>query len=415
MKEARRPRVGRGFPLSKPSLAIAVLRRARYKTRRMDCKWLSQAVPYISHVDSRMVRISRYATSSFSKLNYMHDSDKLCMERLDHKDWLAPNEMLKIFRNVRNPELIINAFKKAARRIDYRPSEALYSLLIDRLAYSRKFAYVEDLLDKAKCEKCRLSDDFFYRLIKMYGNVANHPDKAIETLLKMPDFNCWPTVKTFNYVLNMLVNTRQFEVIHEVYLSAPRLGITLDTCCFNILIKGLCDCDKLDAAFSLLHEIPKQGCRPNATTYSTIMHYLCKHDKVSEALELCDRMQKNGCHPDTITFNILISGLCKQGRVSEGMEFLKTMKLKGCYPNSGTYQALLYGLLSAKKFVEAKDFMGIMISEGVKPSYSSYKLIICGLCRENLLTDAELVLEQMVHQGFVPRMGTWKMILACML
>ncbi|WOL03258.1 pentatricopeptide repeat-containing protein [Canna indica] len=380
----------------------------------MGCKRVSQTILYTSDVDFRMIRISRCFTSSFSKLNCEHDNENSCFEKLDNKEWLAPKEILKIFRNVRNPELIISAFKKAASRMDYKPSEALYSLLIDKLAYSRKFSYIEYLLERAKDENCKLSDEFFYRLIKMYGNVANYPDKAINMLIGMPEFNCWPNIKTFNYVLNMLVNGRHFEVIHEVYLSAPRLGVILDTCCFNILIKGVCQCGKVDAAFSLLDEIPKQGCRPNATTYSTIMYYLCKHGRVSEASDLCERMQKNGCSPDTITFNILISGLCKQGKVTEGMEMLRTMKLKGCYPNSGTYQVLLYGLLSAKKFMEAKNFMGIMTSEGIKPSFSSYKLIIDGLCRENLLTDAGMVLEQMVDQGFVPRMGTWKMILTCM-
>jgi hypothetical protein len=35
------------------------------------------------------------------------------------------------------------------------------------------------LLARARAEKFRFSDEFFYRLVKMYGNVANHPQKAI--------------------------------------------------------------------------------------------------------------------------------------------------------------------------------------------------------------------------------------------
>lgn len=380
----------------------------------MGCRIVSQTALNGSLSDYSMIRISRYSTFLITKSNCKLDNDEFWLDKLDQKDWLAPNVVLKIFRHVRNPESIITAFRKAASRMDYRPNETLYSLLIDKLAHFQKFSYVDELLERAKRENCKLSDDFFYRLIKMYGNVANHPDKAIEILLKMPYFNCWPTVKTFNYVLNMLVNTRQYEVIHEVYLSALRLCVTLDTCSFNILIKGLCQWGKLDAAFSVLQEIRNQGCEPNATTYSTIMYYLCKHDRVGEALDLCETMEKIGCYPDTITFNILISGLCKQGKVTEAMEMLNTMKLKGCYPNSGTYQVLLYGLLSSKKFVEAKYFIDTMISEGSRPSFSSYKIIIDGLCRENSLIHAEMVLEQMVHQGFVPRMGTWKILLKCM-
>ncbi|XP_077252309.1 uncharacterized protein LOC143891648 isoform X2 [Tasmannia lanceolata] len=371
-------------------------------------------------IDLSIIKISRCMVySSFSsiasKFNYhAFEKDTDLLSRLDHKDWLAPNEVLKIFKSLKDPELVISVFKKVSKRMDFKPDEALYSVIIEKLACARKFDAVDDLLGRMKDENCKLSDEFFYRLIKIYGNVANNQERAIETLFKMPDFHCWPTIKTFNFVLNMLVCTRQFDVIHEVYLSAPRLGVALDTCCFNILIKGLCQCDKLDAAFELLHEFPKQGCRPNVTTYSTLMHCLCKHDKVDEAFELFERMEKEGYHPDSITFNILISGLCKQGRVVEATELLDKMRLKGCSPNSGSYQAVLYGLLSCDRFVEAKDFMNRMVSDNFHPSFLSYKLLIDGLCTQNLLNDVDLVLKQMVRQGFVPRMGTWKKILEIM-
>lgn len=377
-------------------------------------KWVSGAIFLSLRAGQRIISVSQCSLSSLVKFNNPEDSDKYWLGRLDHKDWLAPNEVLKIFQNLRDPELILGAFEKASGRMDYKPREALYSLLVDRLAYARNFHAIDDLLERAKAEKCILTDEFFYKVIKIYGNVASHPEKAIATLLRMPDFRCWPMVRTFNCVLNMLVCTRKYEAIHEVYLSAPKLGITLDTCCFNILIKGQCQWGNLDAAFSLLNEIPKQGCRPNATTYSTIMHFLCKNGRVSDAFELCEKMEAEGCYPDTVTFNILISGLCKQKKLGKAMELLSAMQLKGCYPNSDTYQAIVYGFLDSKKYVEAKDFMGLMISKGWNPSFLSYKMTIEGLCSEKLLDDVDLVLKQMVHQGFVPRMGTWVKILKCM-
>lgn len=375
-------------------------------------KWGTLAISV--YINVNIIRISSRSVGSLSRFNFKREDDNFWLRRLDHKDWLSPNEVLKIFTNLRDPELIMDSFKKLSGRMDYKPREALYQLLIDKLADARNFGAIDELLETAKFENCRLSDEFFYRVIKIYGNIANHLERAIETLLRMPEFHCWPTVKTFNCVLNMLVCAKQYEIIHEVYLSAHKLGVSLDTCCFNILIKGLCQCDKLDAAFSLLHEMPKQGCRPNATTYSTLMHALCRNGRVNEAFEICERMESGDCYPDTITFNVLISGLCKQGRVTEGLTFLKKMKLKGCSPNSGTYQALLYGLLSSKKFLEAKDFIGVMITEGKCPSCLSYKLAIEGLCGENLLNEVDVVLKQMVYQGFVPRMGTWKKIVECM-
>lgn len=380
----------------------------------LQCKCFGQVNCCLAHLDLKVVSIWKHSISSLTKFSSAKENDNYWLKQLDHKDWLAPNEVLKVFGNLRDPKLVMGAFKKASSRVDYKPSEALYSLIIDRFACSQMFDAIGDLLESAKCEKCRLSDDFFCRVIKIYGNLANHIELAINTLYKMPEFHCWPTVKTFNYVLNMLVCTKQFEIIHEVFLSASKLGVSLDICCFNILIKGLCQLDKLEEGFLVFNEISKQGLSPNVTTYSTLMHAFCKHGRVKEAFEVYDMMERRGCHPDAITFNILISGLCKRGKVDEGMKFLKTMKLKGCYPNSGTYQTLLYGLLHDKRFAEAKNFMGAMISERKYPSFLSYKLAIEGLCSENLMQDVDFVLKQMVGQGFVPPMGTWKKITACL-
>ncbi|PKA53055.1 Pentatricopeptide repeat-containing protein [Apostasia shenzhenica] len=400
--------------LSKKSKLSNIDQKLGTKPMTLAHKFVVDASVYLEHVNLNFWRIWKRSVSSLIKFKNAQENECFWLERLNHKDWLAPNEFLQVFGNLRDPELIMVAFEKASARVDYKPSEALYSLLIDRLACGKKFDSIGELLDKAKHEKCRLSNDFFYRAIKIYGNVANHPEEAINILFRMPEFHCWPNVKTFNYMLNMLVCRKQFEVIHEIFLSATPLGVSLDTCSFNILIKGLCELGKFEAGFSILKEIPKHGLRPNATTYSTLMHSFCNHGRVDEAFEVYELMEREGCCPDTVTFNILISGLCKKGKADEGMGLLKTMTLKGCCPNSDTYQALLYGLLHAKRFVEAKDFICMGRSEGIRPSFLSYKMAIEGLCSEKLLNDVGTILKLMVDQGFVPRMGTWKKIIECM-
>ncbi|KAJ4981632.1 hypothetical protein NE237_032469 [Protea cynaroides] len=364
-------------------------------------------------VDLGIIRLSNCNLSSCYSSAATASTDKVnLLDRLNHKDWLAPNEVLKIFKPLGDSELVLKVLERVSKRKDYKPNEALYTLVIEKLAQGKKFDAIEDVLKRIKGERnCRLSDDFFFGVIKIYGNMAGYIDKAIETLFSMPEFSCWPEVRTFNFVLNMLVSTKQFDVIHEVYLGAPRLGVTIDACSLNILIKGLCDCDKLDSAFNLLDEFPKQGCRPNVKTYSTLMHSLFDHGRVDDAFGLLERMEREGCFPDTIAFNVLISGLSKQGRVSEGMELLEKMKFKGCYPNSGSYQAVLYGLIQSQKFVEAQRLIEMMVNEGLLPSFLSYKLVIQGLCEENLLEEVDLILRQMINQGFVPKKGLWRKII----
>ncbi|KAL2483488.1 Pentatricopeptide repeat-containing protein [Forsythia ovata] len=286
--------------------------------------------------------------------------------------------------------------------------------VIDKLAIANNFDGIETLMQRIKLErKCRLSDEFFRNVIKIYGHLGGRINSAIETLFDMPNYKCWPSVKTFNFVLNLLVSTKHFDVVHEVYMGASKLGVEIDACSLNIIIKGLCGCGQMEAAFSVLDEFPKQKCRPNVRTFSTMIHGFCERGCIDEAFNLLERMEREGVEPDTIVFNILILGLRKRGRVEEGIELFDRMMLKGCDPNSGTYQEVLYCLLDAKRFVDAKDFMKKMTDKGVIPSYESYKLVINGFCSENLVENVDWGLRQMVKHGFVPKMGIWKRVLQC--
>lgn len=304
-----------------------------------------------------------------------------------------------------------------SKRKDYKPNEALYTLVINQLAQAKSFDAIEHVMERVKAESNRypLSDAFFYNLIKIYGNMAGRITQAIHTLFDMPHYNCWPTVKTFNFVLNLLASAKLFDVLHDIYISAPKLGVEIDACCLNILVKGLCENGNLDAAFSVLDEFPKQNCRPNVRTFSTLMHGLCEHGRIEEAFELVRRMEEYGVEADTIMFNILISGLRKRGRVEEGMELLERMKREGCYPNAGSYQEVLYGLIDKGMYVEAKGVAGGMISEGMSPSFVSFKKLIHGFCGKMAVEDLDWVLKQMVQQGFVPKMMMWMEIVQCVL
>ncbi|KAI3804868.1 hypothetical protein L1987_26727 [Smallanthus sonchifolius] len=118
----------------------------------------------------------------------------------------------------------------------------------------------------------------------------------------MPSYSCWPTAKTFNFVSNLLVDTKHLDVIHEVYTSAGRLGFEIDACCLNIMIKGLCKNGDVDAALQVFDEIPKQGCEPNTGTFSALTHGLFEvgHVVVGEHLE-CSiedyEFNTTDCHP----------------------------------------------------------------------------------------------------------------------
>ncbi|XP_050370867.1 pentatricopeptide repeat-containing protein At3g14580, mitochondrial [Argentina anserina] len=333
-------------------------------------------------------------------------------KKLHHKDWLSPTEVLQVFTSLPDPTSLLPTLHHYSTRKDYKPTEALYTLIIDKLSQAHLFDSVDTIISRIKSERnCRLSDDFFRNVIRNYGNVGGYIKKAMQTLYDMPGFGCWPSVKTFNLVLHLLVSTKMFEVVHEVYLKSAELGVEVDACSLNIMIKGLCECGKVESAVKVLDEFPQQKCVPNALTFSTLMHGLCGNGKVDEAFGLLKRMEDEGVDPDSVTFNILIAGLRRQKRNDEGIELLEKMKLKGCAPNPASYQEGLYCLLDAGRFVEAREFMIRMVSRHVGPSFVSYKQLIQGLCKEDRVEELDWVLRQMMRQGFVPKMGMWRQII----
>lgn len=364
-----------------------------------------------SALNQRLIHKSASSTPLTSPSLGSSNQTSSTIQKLFHKDWLSPNEVAKIFTTL-EPNSVLPMLDHISKRKDYKPHETLFTVIITKLGQAKNFDAIDGILNMIKTQKnCRISDEFFYNVIKIYGNLGGLNNKVIETLFDMPEYNCWPSTKTFNFVLNLLVSSNKFDVIHEVFVGATRLGVEIDACTLNILIKGLCKCGRLEDAYQVLDEFPKQGCLPNKQTFSTIMHCMCEKGMVDEAFGLIKRMEKEGISMDAVAFNILVSGLQKQGRIQESMELLDRMKLMGCDPNKGTYQEVLYGLLKCKRYVDAKDFVHRMRSKSLIPSFLSYKLLVLGLCEENLLEDVHWVLKSMVSVGFVPRMGMWRIVL----
>lgn len=278
------------------------------------------------------------------------------------------------------------------------------------------FHSIDEMLQRIKLEKnCSLSDEFFCAVLKLYGNVGGLVDRCVQILYDMPSYKVWPSAKTFCFVLNLLVNSRQFSIVHEVYSRSSKLGVSVDACCLNIMLKGLCECGRLEAAFQVFDEFPKLNLSPNVRTFSTLMRALCESNRVEEAFRMLDKMEKENVSPDAITFNILIAGLRKQQKVKECLEVLeRVMILKGCDPNPGTYQEVLYSLIDAKRYVDAKEFMEGMIRKSMSPSFQSFRKTFIGFCKSNSTDDACWVLERMVQQDFVPKMNMWRRVLRVM-
>ncbi|XP_051123791.1 pentatricopeptide repeat-containing protein At3g14580, mitochondrial [Andrographis paniculata] len=364
---------------------------------------------------NQLRRFHEFAPTARRRLNLPGHGDHPSFPDLAaHRDWLSTPQVIRIFQTLENPNHALPLLDQLSRRRDYRPNESLYSTVIHKLELAGDFDGIDAVMARIKAERnCRLSDAFFRNVIKIYGHTAGRINRAIATLFAMPSYKCWPSTATFNFVMNLLVNSKQYDVVHQVYAAAPELGVEIDACCLNIIIKGLCNCGKIEAARKVFDEFPDQKCAPNLRTFSTLIHGLCQHGRVDEAFVLMDRMEADGVEADAVVFNILISGLRKLRRVEEGIKLFDQAMIKGCEPNPATYQEVVYCLLDGRRLGEAKSFAARMIDKGMKPSYETYKRLIIGFCEDNAMEDVEWTLKWMSEHRFVPKMGMWKQMVRC--
>ncbi|KAI3960530.1 hypothetical protein MKW92_035395 [Papaver armeniacum] len=269
----------------------------------------------------------------------------------NHKDWLA--------------------LERVSQCKDYKPNETLFTPVFTELSQSKNFDAINDIMKRIKTEekKVGVSSQMisFTLLLRFMEMLVGMLKKLLE--LSSVCQIC-PSTRTFNFVLNLLVSSKRYKIVNEVYMDASRLGVVVNTCSFNILVKGLCKNDDVKKGFELLDEFPKQDCQPNVITYSTL-HCLCRNGRTDESFKLLDRMENEVCDPDTISFSLLISGLGKQGRADEGIERLDRTKMNGFKPNSGSYQVVLYSIINSKKFIDAKHYIdkNRTTSEGFSPSF----------------------------------------------
>ncbi|KAK7366559.1 hypothetical protein VNO80_08552 [Phaseolus coccineus] len=369
----------------------------------------------ISPTLGRVVPLKLTLLRLLSPFSTTPNGDTAILARLKHKDWLTPKEATTLLTSLTDPSSTLSFFNLYTSRKDFDPTEPFCTTLVAKLAQAQHLNPLLTLhhtLTLPRPQRRHFSDNFFFTLIKAYAHSFQRVDHVLRTLHEMP---CPPSTRTFNFVLNHLVNTRLYCAAHDLFLHVPQLGVTLDACSLNILIKGLCAQGELNAAFRVLEEFPGLGCEANALTYTTLMKGLCERGRMEEAFVLLERMEGGSVDADAAVFNVLIGGLRKGGRVDDGWRVLEGMMGKGVCPNGGSYNEVLCGLVEGGRFEEAKKVVERMEVEGFVPSFESYKGLVKGFCERGVVGEVEWVVRDMVRNGFVPKMGMWGKIVQCAL
>lgn len=317
-----------------------------------------------------------------------------------------------------NPPLSPQLFMPSSSSPDsgsYKLGDSTFYSLIHNYASSADFRSLEKVLDRIKSERRVLVEKCFIVIFRAYGK-AHLPNKAVDLFQTMlHDFRCRPTVKSFNSVLNVIIQEHKFSSALDFYYSnvvALRSGVCKDNILnmknmnispnvltFNLVIKAMCKLGLVDRAVQVFREIPLRNCTHDVFTYSTLMDGLCKENRIDEAVSLLDEMQIEGCFPTPVTFNVLISALCKKGDIGRAAKLVDNMFLKDCLPNEATYNALIHGLCLKGKLDKAVSLLDRMVMNKCVPNDVTYGTIINGLVKHGRAVDGANLLVSMEERG----------------
>ncbi|KAJ6695169.1 PPR CONTAINING PLANT-LIKE PROTEIN [Salix koriyanagi] len=335
-----------------------------------------------------------------------------------------------------DPPISDKIFKTGAKMGSYKLGDSTFYSLINNYADLGDFKSLEKVLDRMRCEKRVVVEKCFIVIFKAYGK-AHLPEKAVDLFNRMAyEFECKRTVKSFNSVLNVIIQEDLFYRALEFYnhvIGAKGVNISPNVLTFNLVIKAMCKVGLVDDAVQMLRKMPVSKCQPDAYTYSTLMDGLCKADRIDEAVSLLDEMQIDGCFPSPVTFNVLINGLYNGHKA---IEVWKDMAKHNCTQNEVCYSVLIHGLCKDEKVKDAMmssisraiDLLNSMLDRGCDPDLVTCiiflralrekldppqdggefldGLVVRLLKRQRVLGAAKIV-EVMLQKILPPKLSTW--------
>ncbi|KAK2992124.1 hypothetical protein RJ640_019380, partial [Escallonia rubra] len=123
----------------------------------------------------------------------------------------------------------------------YKTGDRTFYSLIESYANLGDFGSLEKVFDQMKRERRAFIEKNFILLFRAYGK-ANLHEKAVDMFGRMVDeFNCRQTVRSFNSVLNVIIQAGHFHRaldFHD-YVLRSRNSVSPNVLTFNLVIKAM--------------------------------------------------------------------------------------------------------------------------------------------------------------------------------
>ncbi|KAL9228847.1 hypothetical protein vseg_004383 [Gypsophila vaccaria] len=304
---------------------------------------------------------------------------------------LTGNRLETLISRQKDPTLSLQIFHYAAAHHPHLAhTSAVYASLLTRLSRARLFRHVDSLLQllRQHSDHLKPSESLFCTLINHYG-LARQPSEAVSVFAQIPNFNCPRTLRSFNCLLNVLVNNRMFDKVYALFKNCrQKFGLMPNLITCNILIKGLCRKYDLGNAQKVLDEMHGLGICPNLVSYTTILDGFVRKGDLVGARRVFEGILERGYRLDATTYTVMIDGYCRVGRLGEAVRVMDEMEAEGVRANGVTYGVVIEAYCREKKGGEAVRLLEDMLEKRVRVSSVLCGKVVDVLCEGGRVEDA---------------------------
>ncbi|KAM7508305.1 hypothetical protein LguiA_018758 [Lonicera macranthoides] len=349
------------------------------------------------------------AHSSHHHLSAIESKDQLLKSYTVNppiKPWpqkLYPKRLVSIITSQQNLDLSLQIFNHAGKfHPGFEHNYETYNAMIHKLARARAFGPMETLLTQLHKSSIKCGENLFITVIRNYG-IASRPKHSLRTFLRIKEFGVERSVRSFNTLLNALIQNKRYDVVHVLFKNCrKKFNIIPNVFTCNILLKAFCKNNDVDGATKVLDEMPAMGMVPNVVTYTTILGgYVSRGDMVG-AKKVFDDILDRGWIPDATTYTILMDGFCKQGRLMDAVKVMDGMDEYKVEPNDVTYGVMIEAFCKEKKSGEACNLLDDMLEKKYVPSSTLCCKLIDLLCEEGKVEEACDLWKKLLRKNCTP-------------
>ncbi|KAJ0824384.1 putative tetratricopeptide-like helical domain superfamily [Helianthus annuus] len=262
---------------------------------------------------------------------------------------------------------------------------------------------------------------FFSSFILSVSAESNLPKESLHLYMLIRKDNFFPSLASFNLLLECLVSCGQYVRVLELFDHAVSANIRVDQFTFGKAVQSAVKIGDVRRGIELMDYMRGYGRVMDArklfdemletrvdrvaadkVTFNAMIDGYCKVGDVDEAFRVRDKMKGSNVEANLVTFNTLINGLCRAKRMDEAKKVWEDMKAHGFVPDGFSYSSMFDG------FSRSGDLNGLVSlyeqadNDGIRINAYTCGILLNGLCKGGRTNKAEEILVKLLETGLVP-------------